>query len=174
MKQLPDPAIYEEELRNTPWGEMIREVILRSDRRAPFCGDLVDLMCGPGYLLHTLHEQRPDLNLKGVDNDPRFVDFAKARTDGVEFVSKDVLKWRATHKYDVVTCTGSLHHLAYDQQEPFIRKIADILKPDGVAIIGDPYISDYQNELERRLGAAELGDAFTTNAIRMFASDEMI
>ncbi len=174
MKQLPDPAIYEEECRTTPWGKMVEEVMVRADRYAPMCGLVVDLMCGPGYLLHRLHERRPDLNLKGVDNDPRFIEFAKARTPGVDFVERDVLQWNFSAPCDVITCTAGVHHLPYEQQEAFLVSVAQRLKPEGRALIGDPYIPSYTNELERRLGAAELGYAFIDAAIKGWASDAVI
>ena len=177
MKQLPRPEIYEEELRTTPWGKMIEAVVLEVHERAPVSGALVDLMCGPGVLLHKIAADRYDLTLYGVDNDPRFIRYAErlpSTSHKLLFRQEDAFEWNTVQRFDIVTCTAGVHHLPYDKQEPFIKKVADILKPDGVAIIGDPYISDYQNELERRLGAAELGDAFTTSAIRMGASDEVI
>ena len=178
MRQLPDPAIYEEEFRTTPWGAMIDAVVREVKTRTPCSGSLVDLMCGPGYLINKLAQERYDLNLFGIDSDTRFIDFARRnyRSCRIGFIEGDVFDWAPAlgKDFDVITCTAGVHHLPYDKQEPFLAKVVDILTPDGVALIGDPYISDYNNELERRFGASELGDAFTTAAIRGGACDDVV
>ncbi|HLC54105.1 MAG TPA: class I SAM-dependent methyltransferase [Candidatus Nanoarchaeia archaeon] len=69
----------------------------------------------------------------------------------------------------IVTCTAGLHHLPYDKQERFLTTLSRVLKPEGVAIIGDPYIPDYTERWERKVGATKLGCAFIESAIMMNA-----
>jgi len=157
MKSLPSSEVYEKEFLYLPWGRLISEVLEYTITNAPKNASVLDLMCGPGYLLGKIGEQRPDLKLKGVDIDRDFIDFAKQKYPQVEFEEAD-LRTTALHgTYGTVICTAGLHHLQYDLQERFLTAVKSLLAPDGFAIIADPYVDNYTTELERKISAAKLG-----------------
>ena len=103
-------------------------------------------------------EKRSDLGLYGVDiTDKRCTGYASATYRDVTFTVADLLLWRSTVLFDVVVCTGALHHIAYDRQEAADHhNIASMVSDAGLAIISDCYLDDYSNEQERKLAAAKL------------------
>lgn len=161
MVNLPEPEIYELEFKYMPWGILINQVITEIIRKAPMNGTLVDLMCGNGYLLNEVHKKRKDLNLEGIDINEEFIQYAKEKNSNIIFTLDDVLKLEKENEYDIVVSTGGLHHLHYYKQPLFIEKIYSMLKKQGFAILGDPYIDDYSNEKERQFGCTNLGIAYT-------------
>src|SRR5476649_2533318 len=55
--------------------------------------------------------------------------------------------------------TLSLHDalpISFNKQEPFIKKISELLALGGFAIIGDPYIDDFSNEQRSEEHTSEL------------------
>lgn len=174
MKGLPDSQIYEQELEYWPYKESWNMVFDYICANAPQNATLLDLMCGPGYLLGKLAAKRPDLKLKGIDIDQRYIPFAQAKYPQIEFELNDIFSLAEKEEYDVVICTGSLHHLSYDKQEQGIAVMADLVKPDGFVLISDCYINDYANETERKLAAAKLGYEYLKGTIENQAPDLVI
>ncbi|MBD3318515.1 methyltransferase domain-containing protein [Candidatus Woesearchaeota archaeon] len=123
---------------------------------APREASVLDLMCGPGYLLGAIAQQRPDLKLRGVDISEDFIEHAKTQCLGT-FEVHDARTWNTKEQFDVVLCTAGIHHLPYGQQSAFIERLPRLLKPTGFCIVADPLLPDYSNELERKQSAAKLG-----------------
>ncbi len=157
MKKLPYAEIYEKEFKYWPWGKLVREVCDTITEQAPKNAKVVDLLCGPGYLLNRIHQRRKDLELSGVDINDEFIKYARQHYPGINFTQMDILKWSFPQRYDVVVCTAGLHHLPFEEQGGLVKKAAQMLKPNGLCIFGDPMIRDYSNERERAIAAAELG-----------------
>lgn len=155
-----------------PWGILITE-ILELVKKTPENGTVLDLMCGPGYLLQKIKELRPDLKLTGVDMEPQFMDFARKKYKGIYFVTADTSNWDTNETYNLILVTGGVHHLPYEKQESFISKVSKLLHPDGLAIIADPYINDYTNEEERKIGAAKLGYEYLVASMKNGADTDI-
>lgn len=174
MKELPDPQTYEREMIFWPWGKLIGEVKGDVVRNSPEGAGVLDLMCGPGYLLGEISKERPDLRLAGIDINPDFIDYGRANYGGIDFIMADVSDLQVELKRDVVLCTGGLHHLPYDEQEGFVKKVAGILKPEGFCIFGDPCLRGYTTEKERKIAAAELGYHSLIAVIRNGGGESMV
>ncbi|MEK6899113.1 MAG: class I SAM-dependent methyltransferase [Nanoarchaeota archaeon] len=157
MKDLPSADIYEKEFKYWPWGKLVREVADTVIREAPQNSKTLDLMCGPGYLLNRIHQQRPDLELTGVDISEDFISYARSNYPDINFIQADVLQWIPQKKYDAIICTAGLHHLPYWRHAGFIVSSHELLNSEGFCIFGDPMFGDYEGEEERALAAAELG-----------------
>ncbi|MDP1884472.1 MAG: class I SAM-dependent methyltransferase [Candidatus Moranbacteria bacterium] len=157
MKNLPTPKIYEQEYTYMPWGILISAVLDIIKARAPLGGGVIDLMCGTGYLLGEIKKSRSDLILEGIDKDNGFIHYAQKKHPTIPFRIANVLSWSPAGKYDLVLCTGALHHLPYADQIPFLEKIPACLTRDGFAILADTYIDDYSSGQERKQAAAKLG-----------------
>lgn len=164
MKPLPLAETYERELQFMPYRNSLKMVedIVCAD--APHKAIILDLMCGPGYLLMQIHQRRPDLRLRGVDNNPRYISHAKKKC-GASFFTADVLSYSYAPS-DIVLCTGALHHIPYEKQEQVVETISKATKPKGFAIISDCYIDDFSTEQERQLAAAKLGYEYLRATIR--------
>ena len=157
-----------------PWGILIREVEKIVWENAPKNGTVLDLLCGPGYLLGQVQTQRPDLHCTGVDLDPAFIQYAQGHYPGMTFAIADAATWESRETYDVVLCTAGVHHLAYEQQEFFIKKLATLMATDGFAIVADPYTEDYSDEQSRKLAGAKLGYEYLAATIQNGATDDVI
>jgi 2-polyprenyl-3-methyl-5-hydroxy-6-metoxy-1,4-benzoquinol methylase len=173
MQNLPSAKIYKDEVKYMPWGMLIRE-ILDIISKIPKGSEVLDLMCGPGYLLNELKQKKPDLKLTGVDLEEEYIRYGKKHYPGITFIEHDALDWKTTKKYDVVLVTAGVHHVSYTEQPLFIKKVASLLKKNGVAIIADPYIDDYDTEEERKVAAAKLGHEYLVTTIENTGPDEQI
>ncbi|MBI2545598.1 class I SAM-dependent methyltransferase [Candidatus Woesearchaeota archaeon] len=166
MNELPASDIYEQEFKYMPWGTLIERVLDLISTTVPRNGSALDLMCGPGYLLGKIRERRRDMFLEGIDISKEFIGHAIGRYPTIKFGVADVMGWNSTRGYDLVTCTGGIHHLPYEQQARFLEKVKGLLKPNGLGILADPYIDHYESEEERKLGAARLGYEYLAATMR--------
>lgn len=174
MKKLPEAEVYEQESTYWPYKKSLKKVLDIISRQAPKKGSLLDMMCGPGYLLGQIAEKRKDLSLLGVDIDKRYVRFSKEKYPKIKFEIGDVLKWKPKNLFDVVICTGSLHHISYEKQEEAVGRMAAMVKLGGFCIISDCYVDDYSNEKQRKLSAAKLGYEYLRETINNGAPDEVV
>lgn len=174
MQPLPDPEVYAQELEYFPWGILVNAVLVYVNQHAPQSSKLLDLMCGPGMLLQKIQRVRPDLQLTGVDFDQRYVEFARHQSPDINYVLQDARTWEPQEQYDVITCTGALHHLPYNEQPKFVEKISQLLRPQGVALIGDPYIGKFADEQERQINAAKLGYELLLEVLRCRGPEKII
>ncbi len=174
MKPLPEAEGYEQELKFWPYRASLQWVTHFVKEHAPKEARVLDLMCGPGYLLGKIQEVRPDLQLHGADIDSEFIHYALLKYQGITFGVNDVLNWKNRGKFEVVLCTGALHHLPYDKQPEFIASLRDTTEEKGFALVSDCYVDDYFNEKERMLAAARLGYEYLAETIRNGAPKEVI
>lgn len=174
MKELPEAETYEDGLEYWPYRTSLQAVINYISEHALQGGMLLDVMSGPGYLLGKIKEKRPDLILSGVDIDDRYVSHGLKTYPSVRFEKGDVLNWQPREKFDVVVCTGSVHHIPYEQQEKAISSIASMVKPNGLVVISDCYVDDYSDETERKQAAAKLGYEYIRETIANGGSNRVI
>ncbi len=173
-RQLPESEVYEKGLLYWPYRESQEFVLGKIAELAPQSGKLLDIMCGPGNLLGRIAKIRPDLKLTGVDIDPRYIQHGCETYPRISFEKGDVLTWSSSSLFDVVICTGAIHHLPYSQQEAAIANIASVVGRGKLAIISDCYVDDYTNEIERKKAAARLGYEYLRETIQNGAPDEVI
>lgn len=179
MKQLPEGEVYEKGLQYWPYKTSQKFVLDKVVELAPRGGRLLDIMCGPGNLLGKISELRPDLDLYGVDIDSRYIKYAKEKYVDATFFEGDVLKWKPsdldTTGFDIVLCTGALHHIAYEQQEEAIANLQLLSSlVDGILILSDAYIDDYIDEKSRSLAAAKLGYEYLRETILNDATSDVL
>lgn len=158
MAKLPTASILELEPLYFPWGDTMRKVIKIAVEQIPQGASVLDVMCGSGLLLGILQALRPDLKLTGVDINEDFIAYAKRRYDGIVFEVCHVLGWLNDHtdEFDVVLCTGGIHHLSFEKQSGLISGVASHIKRPGFFISAEPYIAPFSNEHERRIAAVKL------------------
>ncbi len=134
----------------------------------PLRGSLLDVGCGPGILLATLLEEKPDLSLAGIDLAPEMIRVAKerlgARAD-LRVGDSERLPWNDGF-FDAVTCIDSFHH--YPAPGRVLAEMHRVLRRGGQLVIADPsappvirQIANLLNPLLRR------GD------VKMYAQREM-
>lgn len=174
MQNLPTSEVYEKEFKYMPWGVLIHEVEDYIIKHAPQNAKVLDLLCGPGYLLGKLKNKRTDLQCLGVDLEKEFIDCAQSKYPGIHFEVADAFGWNSNNQYDVILVTAGLHHLPPEQQEKFVKKVSELVTSDGFVIIGDPYIDDYSDEKERKIAGAKLGYEYLAETIRNGGTEDVI
>jgi 2-polyprenyl-3-methyl-5-hydroxy-6-metoxy-1,4-benzoquinol methylase len=174
MRDFPKPDIYEQFFKLTPWGISINEVVSVIQKQADQYATVLDLMCGTGYLLNEIHKKRNDLLLEGIDLNEVFIKYAKENYSFPSFHVADATRWNSEKKYDIVLCTGGLHHLSIEEKNSFLKKISKLTHSKGMVIFADPYLDDYTTELERKQAAAKLGYEYLKSTIANYANNDLI
>ena len=174
MRKLPESEIYEQEFKYLPWGKLISKILSLIEKEGPKNGSVLDLMCGPGYLLGEISKIRPDLALEGVDINEEFIQYAQKKYPKIEFQVADVLSWSPSKKYNLLLCTGGIHHLPYEKQELFLKTIPNLLNPKGFAVFADPYTDEFSNEIEKKQAAAKLGYEYILATMKNGAPDDIV
>ena len=174
MQNLPYAETYEKEFTYMSWGKLISEIIELAKKEIPQGGEVLDVLCGPGYLVGKIKGVRHDLNLTGVDLEQEYIDYAQKKYPGNVFLVGDAFSWQPLKKYDAIFCTGGLHHLPYEKQALFIERLSSMVKKDGFVVVGDPYIDDYVNEKQRKIGGAKLGYEYLAETIRNGAPNDVV
>jgi ubiquinone/menaquinone biosynthesis C-methylase UbiE len=116
--------------------EMVRRAGLRPGQR------VLDIGCGTGNLLLALGARRPDLELVGLDPDPKALARAerKARRAGVS------VRWergfadelpQPDASVDRVFSSLMLHHLDPPVKDATLAEVRRVLRPDGALVLAD-------------------------------------
>lgn len=100
---------------------------------------IVDLGCGPGWLLGALRARLPSARLYGVEVQPVMLEAARARAAevGATILESDLVAPVAlpAGSADVVTCVHVVHELPYPV--PLYAEMARLLRPGGRAVVYD-------------------------------------
>jgi len=123
---------------------------------------ILDLGCGDGSIALQFLSLSNSLTL--VDISSNMLEIARNQTPpalkmNVEYVNNELGQYQSSSKYDLVLCLGILAHV--DVVENAIRKIADLVKPEGRCVLqmtDDDRIlgklsglyCDFRNRLKRR------------------------
>ena len=112
------------------------------DGLAPGPLRVLDLGMGTGTLAVWLKQQRPELDVTGIDPDPEILAQARAkvRAAGVEIgiveAGADALPF-ADGAFDAVVSTLVFHHLTTPLKRRALAEVARVLRPGGELHIGD-------------------------------------
>jgi len=144
LEGIEDDEVVEayDRLNRWPQFRLLRSIVIRELRRHHPEGVLVDIGCGPGYLLARIATAFPHLSLVGVDIAREMLSRAAGN------MARRALESRATFRegdierlpldecsVDFVVSTLSLHHWA--QPEQALAEIERVLKPGAQFIIFD-------------------------------------
>lgn len=105
----------------------------------PDQGTLLDVGCGEGYLLALARAAKPELDLVGLDHDPRRVTLARQALAGeprLELLVGD-LRDHALLRASMITCLDVLHYMPPEQQDAVLARLAACLAPGGLLLLRD-------------------------------------
>jgi len=125
-----------------PGFKFIRRTFVRELRRFNPKGILVDVGCGPGYLIMRISKEIPNLKIVGVDISEEMIQkasdnlFSLGLSDRVEFREGDIGKMPFKDgTVDFIISTLSLHHWSDPKQS--LNEMFRILKPKGQFLLLD-------------------------------------
>jgi len=144
---------------------------------------VLEIGCNEGFGSILLAERAT--SVLGVDIDAEAIATANASvaSDVLQFRCADVLS-EELGQYDAVVALDVIEHISKDHEDAFMGRIAQMLGPRGIAIIGTPNItSDQYASPVTRIGhinlfsaerLAELAERKFGNAFLFSANDEMV
>jgi ubiquinone/menaquinone biosynthesis C-methylase UbiE len=141
---IEDPAVAEayDRISRMPQFKMIRRAFVRELKKHNPKGSIVDIGCGPGYLLADIGSMLPDNRLVGVDISREMVEKARANlalkgmVGRAEFRIGEAagLPFKSASQ-DFLVSTLSLHH--WSDPAKALEEFHRVLKPGGEALIMD-------------------------------------
>jgi ubiquinone/menaquinone biosynthesis C-methylase UbiE len=111
-----------------------RALVDQSGLRAYF--RVLDVGCGTGSLAVLVKTLYPAVQVVGVDPDPKALDIARRKVDGIGLSIKfdrgfgDALGYPDA-SFDRVLSSMMFHHVPDDEKPRMLREIRRVLKPDG-------------------------------------------
>ena len=112
------------------------EKTLNALGETPASTRLLDVGCGTGRMLATLHARRPDLTLIGLDASEAMLEQAPAATAGIDWVhgNLNALPLSDASVHTIISCSA-LHYL--DDPQQALHEMRRILVHDGVLVLTD-------------------------------------
>lgn len=109
----------------------------------PRQGKVLDIACGAGYGTHMLALANPNLEVVGVDYDPRAIEFAKANytASNLSFCSGNLVEWvypdgTPLGEFNVIVSFDTIEHLLH--REIALVNFAENLSADGILLFSTP------------------------------------
>lgn len=100
---------------------------------------VLDIGFGTGILTAKLYEQ--GCKIYGQDFSAKMLEIASKKMEQAQFYQGDfshgLVKPLRKYTYDFIIATYSLHHLTDKEKISFLKKLKELLKADGMIIVGD-------------------------------------
>lgn len=156
-----DPDVYMHALQGHPYipqsDECIKRIIIEHVGSNTYTR-ILDVGCGPGRLTVDI-AKRTNARVVGIDISPSFIRYAKLKVDRSRGFNWPIYHERdfgleayPGYEYgasDVILMQGVMHHIHGDDRKRTLERCADALKENGILIIGDEFIRDYDSEEKR-------------------------
>ena len=130
-------------------GVRARRLFVENDVRLQVNQKILDIGCGPGYLIDFL----PNADYTGIDIDANYIKTAKTRYPNDTFYCTAVedFNLEAPNTFDVVIAAGVIHHLTDSQTSRLFELAKKALKPNGRLITLDGCYIEKQNPIAKKL-----------------------
>ncbi|GLZ28680.1 hypothetical protein Lesp02_08700 [Lentzea sp. NBRC 105346] len=120
--------------------EMIKLAELRGGHR------VLDVGCGTGNLLRSIEKRHPDVDLTGLDPDPKALAVAarKVRRATLDRGFAQELPY-PDGSFDRVFSSLMLHHLDSPVKDTLLAEVRRVLKPGGLLVLADAVAGHHHN-----------------------------
>ena len=106
---------------------------------------MLDIACGPGNVSKYLLQQKPDLQILGIDLAPKMIELARSNNPTAEFKVMDCRDiFSLNKKFDAVMGGFCLPYLTKEEATDLIRTLSEILNKKGVL-----YLSTMEDDYEK-------------------------
>lgn len=158
-----NPQVYIDALQAHPYipqsDQCIRNLVAREFSKKQDGFGVLDVGCGPDRLTSSFANIINQADVIGVDISESFIDFAIEKVTGkinplflkLDFANtKDLQVLQDKMPFNVITMQGVMHHIHGSNRDKFFINAHNLLANDGVLIIGDEFIADYDSNMIRR------------------------
>ena len=97
---------------------------------------VLDIGCGPGLYLKDFNQ---DKSLFGIDLNEKMLELAKTNAPTSKLVKGEFISYQFGSKFNLIYNIGMLQYIPMSKIEIFIKKISDLLEPDGILFISYPH-----------------------------------
>ncbi|MDO9141991.1 MAG: bifunctional class I SAM-dependent methyltransferase/GNAT family N-acetyltransferase [Methylobacter sp.] len=106
----------------------------------------IDLGCGTGDFFHYILGKHTIGTVVGLDATDKFIDISKQKNKAypIDYVIDNLMTYKDTHTYDLVTLSGILQLLDFEKIETVFSILTSLVKPGGQLWI-DTLSYDYEN-----------------------------
>lgn len=144
VEGIEDPEVAQayDQISRWPQFKLLRRMLVRELEKYHPRGTIVDIGCGPGYLITVIAKAFPHLHVIGVDIADEMIEVASRNASSlgvgeqVEFRKGDIKKLPFEDDIvDFVVSTLSLHHWSDPKQA--LYEIHRVLRPEGQFLLFD-------------------------------------
>jgi len=115
-------------------------------------GELLEVGCGPGYLISFLEKWFPKISITGFEYDQRLIEEAKERVQRISFIQGNAEELPFSDcQFDVIVSLHLIEHLY--NPEKMLQEVHRVLKPNGIFIVATPNLGG--------LGARVMGEKWS-------------
>ena len=113
---------------------------------------ILDMCCGPGFLVREMHKQRPNANIEGLDYSKRMIERARNICPSAEFHIEDVRNMTLSDsRYDLVIWSGGMPYFNKSETIKALKKAKNGLKNGGTLLLTTLFgINDSSSEIITR------------------------
>lgn len=136
--------------------EMITLAGLRDGHR------ILDIGCGTANLLRSIGTRYPNVDLVGLDPDPKALARAGRKTRRAGFTVRLDCGFAQElpypdNSFDRVFSSLMLHHLDTTAKDALLAEVHRVLRPDGLLVLADAVLDEHGHEHRTRLGYRQIG-----------------
>lgn len=138
-------------------GYKARRLFIENDVNIKSNDEILDIGCGPGYILDFL----PEVNYTGIDLDKNYIEKAIDNYgDRGSFICTSIDNFEANNnnRYDRIITSGVLHHLTDKQCNTLFTKAKQLLKTNGRFVSMDGCYIPNQNKIAKYLLDKDRGE----------------
>jgi SAM-dependent methyltransferase len=161
-KLLRKPVFYIA-LQRLLGAERLRRICLEQYLRLQPGDRVLDLGCGPGYIL----DYMPDVEYVGFDTEPSYIEYAKKNYGNRgQFYCEIFRKEHVAKlgKFDAVMLFGVIHHLDDATASDLLSLLSASLKDTGRLVSVDPCFAPDQSRIARFVAESDRGRFVRTPA----------
>jgi SAM-dependent methyltransferase len=111
---------------------------------------VIDLGCGPAWLLKKIRTALPKIQLIGIDGSDKFhKKLSKDKSIGLDYVKSDILIWlkeKNSESIDIVVSSWVFHNWDKEYRQNVFKEVSRVLKYNGMFINADKIASSDEVE----------------------------